>query len=76
LAIAAQVPIIPVYVHRTFAILPKGGFRVRPRPIEIRVGEPIATTGLTLERRQELRDRVRAAIVQLQARVDAGAVAR
>jgi 1-acyl-sn-glycerol-3-phosphate acyltransferase len=76
LAIAAQVPIIPVYVHRTFAILPKGGFRVRPQPIEIRVGEPIATTGLTLERRQELRDRVRAAIVQLQGRVDADAVAR
>jgi 1-acyl-sn-glycerol-3-phosphate acyltransferase len=76
LAIAAQVPVVPVYVHRTFAILPKGGIRVRPQPIEIRVGDPIATAGMTLEGRQALRDRVRAAIVRLQARVDAGVVAR
>lgn len=75
LAIAAQVPVVPVYVHHTFEILPKGGIRLHPRPILIRVGEPIATAGLRLERRQELRDRVRAAIVALQARVDAGPAA-
>ncbi len=73
LAIAAQVPVVPVYVRDTFAILPKGRFFLRPRPIHIAIGDPITTTGLTLERRQELRDRVRAAVLQLQARVDAGA---
>jgi len=31
-AIAAQVPIVPVYVHHTFEILPKGAWRLRPRP--------------------------------------------
>jgi 1-acyl-sn-glycerol-3-phosphate acyltransferase len=70
LAIAAQVPVVPVYVHHTFEILPKGGLRLRPRPIRIEVGQPIATTGWGPERRQELRDRVRAAIVALRARVD------
>ena len=73
LAIAAQVPLVPVYVHSTFQILPKGGFRLRPRPIRILVGEPIATAGMTPGDRERLRDRTRAAIVALRARVDAGA---
>ncbi len=75
LAIAAQVPVVPVYVHHTFEILPKGAIRLRPRPIRILVGDPIPTAGLRLDQRQALRDRVRAAIVALQARVDAGAPA-
>jgi 1-acyl-sn-glycerol-3-phosphate acyltransferase len=76
LAIAAQVPVVPVYVRNTFEIMPKGGVRLRPRPIEIEVGDPIATAGMTLERRQELRERVHAAILGLKARVDARAAAR
>src|SRR3989441_3518769 len=76
LAIAAQVPVVPVYVHKTFEILPKGGMRLRPRPIRIRVGDPIPTTGLTVDDRQQLADRVRSAILDLQARVDAGPASR
>ena len=76
LAIAAQVPLVPVYVHNTFEILPKGGFRLHPRPILIRIGEPIPTEGLTPQDRERLRDRVRAAILDLKARVDAEAPAR
>jgi len=66
LAIAAQVPIVPLYVHNTFEILPKGARRLRPRPIRLLVGTPIQTAGLTLEDRKRLRDEVRAAIVALQ----------
>jgi len=76
LAIAAQVPLVPVYVHNTFEILPKGGFRLHPRPILIRIGEPIPTEGLTPQDRERLRDRVRAAILDLKTRVDAEAPAR
>ena len=76
LAIAAQVPLVPVYVHNTFEILPKGGFRLRPRPIRLRVGEPIPTAGLTADDRQQLADRTRAAILALRARVDSGAASR
>ncbi len=71
LAIAAQVPIVPVYVHGTHRILPKGSLRLRPQPIRLLVGEPIPTAGLALTDREGLRDRVRAAIVALRARVDA-----
>jgi 1-acyl-sn-glycerol-3-phosphate acyltransferase len=69
LAIAAQVPIIPVYVHHTFEILPKGAWRLRPRPIRLLVGEPIETKGLQPADRERLRDRVRAAMVALQSKV-------
>ena len=68
LAIAAQVPIVPVYVHHTFAILPKGGRRLHPRPIQLLVGSPIPTAGLRPEDRERLRDEVRAAIVALQSK--------
>lgn len=72
LAIVAQVPVVPVYVHNTFEILPKGGVRIRPKPIRVRIGEPIPTAGLSLDDRQRLSDRTRAAILELRARVDAG----
>lgn len=75
LAIAAQVPLVPVYVHDTFRILPKGAWRLRPTPIRISVGEPIPTTGLTLQERESLRQRAHTQIAALRARVDASALA-
>lgn len=68
LAIAAQVPIIPVYVHHTFEILPKGAWRLHPRPIQLLVGSPISTAGLRPDDRERLRDEVRAAMVALQSK--------
>jgi 1-acyl-sn-glycerol-3-phosphate acyltransferase len=68
LAIAAQVPIVPIYVHHTFEILPKGAWRLRPRPIRLLVGRPIPTEGLTPDDRERLRDEVRAAMVALQSK--------
>ena len=68
LAIAAHVPIVPVYVHHTFEILPKGAWRLRPRPIQLLVAPPISTTGLCPEDRERLRDEVRAAMVALQSK--------
>ncbi len=69
LAIAAQVPVVPVYVHHTFEILPKGAWRLRPRPIRLLVGDPIETKGLQPQDRERLRDQVRAAMVALQSKV-------
>lgn len=69
LAIAAQVPVVPVYVHHTFEILPKGAWRLRPRPIKLLVGAPIETRGLQPQDRERLRDQVRAAMVALQSKV-------
>ena len=72
LAIVAQVPLVPVYVHNTFEILSKAAWRLRPRPIRIWVGAPIATAGMTVDDRGALRERVLAAIAGARARVDAG----
>jgi 1-acyl-sn-glycerol-3-phosphate acyltransferase len=70
LAIAAGVPLVPVYVHDTFRILPKGARRLHPRPIRIFVADPIPTAGLTLDDRDALRARAYAAIAELRRRVD------
>jgi len=71
LAIAAQVPLVPVYVHDTFEILPKGAWRLRPKPIRVLIGAPIPTAGLAPADRMNLRDQAHAAIAAMRARVDA-----
>jgi len=62
LAIAAQVPVIPVYCANTFHILPKGHFRIRPRPVTLYFGEPIPTAGMDYEDRTRLLNQVRSVI--------------
>ncbi len=54
LAIAAQVPIVPVVVHGTREIQPKGAIRVRPGVAELTLLEPVPTAGLTYEDREQL----------------------
>ncbi len=68
LALAAQVPIIPVYCAGTFTLLPKGTVRLDPHPIAIMFGEQISTEGLKYEDRDKLMTITRKAIEQL--RVD------
>ena len=68
LALAAQVPIIPVYCAGTFTLLPKGTVRLDPHPIAIMFGEQISTEGLRYEDRDELMAITRKTIEQL--RVD------
>lgn len=68
LAIAAQVPIVPVYCENTFALMPKGSFSPKPGVITIRIGEPIPTAGLRHEDRALLAERTRAELIKLGAR--------
>ncbi len=70
LAIACGAPVLPAYVDGAFGIQPKGSIRVRPRPIHIRIGEPIPTAGLTYEERDALSTRVREAMLALKARAE------
>lgn len=63
--------IVPCYVGGAFGIQPKGSMRVRPRPLVIALGEPIETNGLSLEDRDALVERARAAMEALKSRVDA-----
>ena len=69
LAITAQVPLVPVYVHNTFEILPRGGWVLRPRPIRVLIGDPLETAGLSPGDREALRERTRAAMLALKARL-------
>lgn len=48
LAIKAQVDIVPIALVGTFDLLPMNTYHIKCRPLEMRVGEPISTVGLTL----------------------------
>jgi len=57
MAIALQVPCVPVYIAGARALMPRGGFVPNPGTVEVRIGEPIATAGLSYADRDALRDR-------------------
>ena len=47
MAIRAQVPLVPVTVVGTYELLPIHVYHLRPRPVLVVIGEPIATYGMT-----------------------------
>lgn len=65
LAIKAGVPIVPVALRGTYAILPKGRLLVRPGRVHVSVGEPIDVSSFKQKDKHELADRVRGEIVRL-----------
>ena len=64
LAIEAGVPILPLAVHGAATALPKHDWRFGRSTAEVRVLEPISTTGLGLEDQEQLKAQVRARIVE------------
>jgi 1-acyl-sn-glycerol-3-phosphate acyltransferase len=54
MAILAQAPIVPVAVRGGRAAMQKGSWLIRPVVIDIAVGEPIETTGMTADDRDRL----------------------
>lgn len=58
-----QVPVIPIVVDGTFSILRKGHFGIRPRPVTLRVLEPISPGDFGGDDRK-LRDAVHARMEQ------------
>jgi 1-acyl-sn-glycerol-3-phosphate acyltransferase len=67
MAIKAQAPIIPVAVSGGRAAMKKGSWFVRPVLVQVRIGEPVETTGTTLDDRDELIAKVRHRIEELRA---------
>ena len=65
LAIAAQVPVIPVVVHGTMAIMPKGAWRIRPGVVDLHLLDPIPTSGLTYDDRDALSATVHARMAEV-----------
>ena len=64
-AIEAGVPVVPVAIVGTRQVLPPDGFRVRPGPIRVMVGEPIPTRGLTGADRSRLAGAAREQVLEL-----------
>lgn len=65
LAIAAQVPVVPVAMLGAFECLPKGRIAPRPVPVTVRIGEPIPTAGLGYEDRDRISAACRQALVAM-----------
>ena len=64
LALEAQVPILPATVSGSRKITPKGSLRVESGVVKTQFGLPIATEGLDLPERNNLKARVREAILE------------
>jgi len=65
MAIKAQAPIVPVYVSGGRAAMQKGSWFVRPVLVDVRVGKPVETAGMSIDQRDELIDVVRTRIEEL-----------
>jgi 1-acyl-sn-glycerol-3-phosphate acyltransferase len=65
LAIKAQVDIVPVALIGTYELLPMDTYHIKCRPLEMRVGEPIPTAGLTLRDMEALSARVQKSVEDL-----------
>jgi 1-acyl-sn-glycerol-3-phosphate acyltransferase len=64
-AIKAQVEIVPIALVGTFDLLPMDTYHIKCRPIEMRVGDPIPTAGLTLDDMETLSAKVQKALESL-----------
>jgi 1-acyl-sn-glycerol-3-phosphate acyltransferase len=66
LAIKAQADIVPIALVDTFALLPMNTYHIKCQPLEMRVGQPISTVGLTVRDTESVTARVKSAIEALQ----------
>lgn len=64
-AIAENVEILPVAIAGSGRMLSKGGFRVRPSKIQVRIGKPIPTSGLKQGDRFALASKARESVEML-----------
>jgi len=62
LAIKAGVDILPISISGSREVLPKGSLRVNPGKIRVVLSKPIPSSEHTLEKKERLMERVRAAI--------------
>jgi len=64
-ALQAGVPVVPIAIDGSGAVLPASGFRVRPGTITLRIGEPIPTAGLHAGDRHALAQRAHDAVAAM-----------
>lgn len=70
LSVDAGVPIVPVVLHGTYAIMPRQGLRIKPGPVHVEILEPLATEPYTRKTKDALMEKVREVIRGAQHRKD------
>jgi 1-acyl-sn-glycerol-3-phosphate acyltransferase len=65
LAIRAKVDIVPIALVGTFDLLPMNTYHIKSRSLEMRVGEPISTTGYETHEVEALSQKVKEAVERL-----------
>jgi 1-acyl-sn-glycerol-3-phosphate acyltransferase len=65
LAIEAGVPIVPIALRGTRELMPRGSLRAKSGVVWVIIGQPIPTSGLTLEDRPACIERVRNAVATM-----------
>jgi 1-acyl-sn-glycerol-3-phosphate acyltransferase len=65
LAIKAQVDVVPIALRGMYELLPMNTYHIKPRPLEMRVGKPISTAGLSLRDMEELTAKVKGAMEEM-----------
>ncbi len=61
-AIKAQCDVVPIAIIGTFELLPMNTYHIRPRPLQMVVGEPISTAGYTTRQMNQLAAKVQQVI--------------
>jgi 1-acyl-sn-glycerol-3-phosphate acyltransferase len=64
-ALQAGVPVVPIAISGSGAVLPASGFKVRPGTIHVRIGTPIPTAGLHAGDRHALSLQAHAAVAAM-----------
>jgi 1-acyl-sn-glycerol-3-phosphate acyltransferase len=65
LALKAQVDIVPVALVGTYELLPMDTYHIKCRPLEMRVGDPISTAGMTMRDLEAVSAKVKQAMEKL-----------
>jgi 1-acyl-sn-glycerol-3-phosphate acyltransferase len=65
LAIKAEVDVVPVALRGMYELLPMNTYHIKPRPLEMRVGKPIPTAGLTLRDMEQLTAKVQKSMEEM-----------
>jgi 1-acyl-sn-glycerol-3-phosphate acyltransferase len=66
LAIKAEADIVPIALVDTFDLLPMNTYHIKCQSLEVRVGDPISTAGLTVRDTDAVSAKVKSAIESLQ----------
>jgi 1-acyl-sn-glycerol-3-phosphate acyltransferase len=64
LAVDSGVPIVPIVIHGTCNIIPKGHFMIRSAPLTLQIMDPVETADYTRKTKDALAERIRTILIE------------